>query len=144
MYDALRAAGDGLGVVDAGYYAIESLRLEKGYRAFGRELTPDVGPVEAGLLFACKLRTDVDFLGRAAVEQARAPDPRDGWCRSWSTTPTPMLWGGELVLRDGRAGRPGHQRGVGRDRRRLRGARARRRPGRRDVARLGRRPGRTP
>ena len=46
-----------------GYYAIESLRLEKGYRAFGRELTPSDNPVEAGLLFACKLKTDIDFLG---------------------------------------------------------------------------------
>ncbi len=40
VYDDLMAAGAGLGVQDAGYYAIESLRLEKGYRAFGRELTP--------------------------------------------------------------------------------------------------------
>ena len=76
VYDALMAAGADLGVVDAGYSAIESLRLEKGYRAFGRELTPDHSPVEAGLLFACKLRTDVDFLGRAAVEAARAAGPR--------------------------------------------------------------------
>jgi len=37
----------------AGYYAIESLRLEKGYRAFGRELGPDTSPVEAGLSFTC-------------------------------------------------------------------------------------------
>src|SRR5262249_15116437 len=55
VYEDLMAAGADLGVVNAGYYAIESLRLEKGYRAFGRELTPDYNPVEAGLLFACKL-----------------------------------------------------------------------------------------
>src|SRR5262249_4925113 len=64
------------GAVNAGYYAIESMRLEKGYRAFGRELTPDFGPVEAGLLFACKLGTDINFLGREAVEKARAEGPR--------------------------------------------------------------------
>ena len=57
-------------MVNGGYYAIESLRLEKGYRAFGRELTPDDNPVEAGLLFACKLETDIGFLGREAVEKA--------------------------------------------------------------------------
>ncbi len=51
VYDALRARRR-LGLADAGYYAIESLRLEKGFRAFGRELTPDYTPVEAGLLFA--------------------------------------------------------------------------------------------
>src|SRR5260370_35666603 len=48
----LMAAGADLGVVNAGDYAIESLRLEKAYRAFGREPTPDYNPVEAGLLFA--------------------------------------------------------------------------------------------
>ena len=67
VYDALRAAGDELGLADAGYHAIESLRLEKGYRAFGRDLTPDLTPVEAGLVFATALerrgRPDKDFLG---------------------------------------------------------------------------------
>ena len=101
VYDALMAAGADLGVVDAGYSAIESLRLEKGYRAFGRELTPDHAPVEAGLLFACKLRTDVDFLGRAAVEAARAAGPRRRLVSVVVADPDPMLWGGELVLRDG-------------------------------------------
>ena len=102
-YADLVDAGAGLGLVNAGYYAIESLRLEKAYRAFGRELTPDYSPVEAGLLFACKLRTGIPFLGRAAVEQARAAGPRrrlvslvlDG------AGPDAMIWGGELVLRDG-------------------------------------------
>ena len=62
---------------------INSLRLEKGYRAFGTELTPDHNPVEAGLLFATKLKTDIPFLGRDAVEQARADGPGDGWPPSW-------------------------------------------------------------
>jgi len=61
------AAGGQFGVGRGGYYTIESLRLEKGYRAFGRELTPSENPVEAGLLFACKLKTDIAFLGREAV-----------------------------------------------------------------------------
>ena len=71
VYDAVRAAGEPLGAVDAGYYAIESLRLEKGYRAFGRELTPDYTPVEAGLVFATALTGDKDFLGRAALSAHR-------------------------------------------------------------------------
>ena len=75
VYDAIMAAGADLGVTDAGYYAIESLRLEKGYRAFGRELTPDYGPVEAGLVFATKVRSEVDFLGRHALQEARAAGP---------------------------------------------------------------------
>ncbi|MCP9275038.1 GcvT family protein [Mycolicibacterium arenosum] len=101
VYDDLLAAGAELGVRRAGYYAIESLRLEKGYRAFGRELTPGENPVEAGLLFACKLSTDIDFLGRAAVERSKADGPRKR-CVGFSVrSADPMLWGGELILRDG-------------------------------------------
>ncbi len=103
-YEDLVAAGADLGLANAGYYAIESMRLEKAYRAFGRELTPDYDPVEAGLLFACKLKTAIPFLGREAVEKARAEGPRR---RLVSLTlpgpvdPGTMIWGGELVLRDG-------------------------------------------
>ena len=55
------------------------MRLEKGYCAFGRELTPNENPVGAGLLFACKLKTDVDLLGRTAVERAPPAGRASGW-----------------------------------------------------------------
>ena len=104
---ALTAAGAESGLVNAGYYTIESMRLEKGYRAYGRELTPEYDPVEAGLLFACKLGDAVPFLGREAVEKARADGPRRRLV-SVLADPAgagglgrPMLWGGELLLRDG-------------------------------------------
>jgi glycine cleavage system aminomethyltransferase T/glycine/D-amino acid oxidase-like deaminating enzyme len=102
VHEDLMAAGADLGLVNAGYYAIESLRLEKGYRAFGRELTPDYNPVEAGLQFACKLGTDVSFLGREAVEKARLAGPRRRLVSLVLGDPDAMMWGGELVLRDGR------------------------------------------
>jgi 4-methylaminobutanoate oxidase (formaldehyde-forming) len=101
VYDALMSAGVEFGGRPGGYYAIESLRLEKGYRAFGRELTPNDNPVEAGLLFACKLGTDVDFLGRTAVQTAKAKGPRRKLIGFTVASPAAMLWGGELVLRDG-------------------------------------------
>jgi len=111
VYDAVVASGADLGVVDAGYYAIESLRLEKGFRAFGRELTPDYTPVEAGLVFATGLdKRDadgkpLDFLGRAALaehrDRLRAGGPRRRLVSFVVQDPGPMLWGGELVLRDG-------------------------------------------
>jgi heterotetrameric sarcosine oxidase gamma subunit len=103
VYQDLMAAGEPLGVVNAGYYAIESMRLEKAYRAFGRELTPDYDPAEAGLLFACKLKTDIGFLGRAAVEQAKARGPRRRLVSLVLDDPDAAMWGGELVLRDGLA-----------------------------------------
>jgi glycine cleavage system aminomethyltransferase T len=50
---------------------IESLRFEKEYRAFGRELTPEFTPVEAELAFATGLDSDEDFLGRQALSDHR-------------------------------------------------------------------------
>jgi glycine cleavage system aminomethyltransferase T/glycine/D-amino acid oxidase-like deaminating enzyme len=101
VYDALKSAGAGLGLVDAGYYAIESMRLEKGYRAFAKELTPEVDPVEAGLTFTCKLGTDIDFLGRGAVEKAKAAGPSRRLASFVCEDPDAMIWGGELLIRDG-------------------------------------------
>jgi 4-methylaminobutanoate oxidase (formaldehyde-forming) len=101
VYADLMAAGADLGVVNAGYYAIESLRLEKAYRAFGRELTPDYNPAEAGLLFACKLGGSLGFLGREAVEKARSDGPRRRLVSVVLDDGEAMLWGGELLLRDG-------------------------------------------
>jgi 4-methylaminobutanoate oxidase (formaldehyde-forming) len=109
VYDALRAEGEDLGLADAGYHAIESLRLEKGYRAFGRDLTPDLTPVEAGLLFATALSgrggSDKDFLGRTALEahrdRLRDPGPRRRIVSFVAAEPEPVVWGGELLLRDG-------------------------------------------
>jgi glycine cleavage system aminomethyltransferase T len=75
--------------------------LEKAYRAFGRELTPDYNPVEAGLLFACKLTASAGFLGREAVEKARADGPRRRLVSVVLADPDVLAWGGELLLRDG-------------------------------------------
>ena len=101
VYEDLMRVGEPFGVGRGGYYTIESMRLEKGYRAFGRELTPSENPVEAGLLFACKLKSDIGFLGRAAVEKAKAEGPRRKLVGFSVDVPEAMLWGGELVLRDG-------------------------------------------
>jgi 4-methylaminobutanoate oxidase (formaldehyde-forming) len=102
---AVHAAITAGGAVNAGYYTIESLRLEKGYRAFGRELTPDLTPAEAGLVFATALKGDKDFLGREALVAHRDRLAQGGPRRRVASfvldDPGPMLWGGELVLRDG-------------------------------------------
>jgi 4-methylaminobutanoate oxidase (formaldehyde-forming) len=101
VYDAIMEAGQEAGVRDAGYYAIESLRLEKGYRAWGRELTPDTTPYEAGLGFAVKLDKG-DFLGREALLAARTkPLARRLVSFVGLSTDTPLAHGGELILRDG-------------------------------------------
>lgn len=103
VYEQLSERGREFGLVPGGYYSINSLRLDKGYRAFGSDLTPDYNPVEAGLLFACKLKTDIAFLGRDQVELARTEGPRRRLVSLVLDDPDVMMWGGELVLRDGQA-----------------------------------------
>ena len=101
VYGDLLAAGGDLGLADAGYYAINSLRLDKGYRGFGSDLSPDYTPLEAGLRFTCKLKTPIDFIGRTALESAIADGPRRRLVSLRVGDPDLMLWGGELVLHDG-------------------------------------------
>ena len=66
LWDTLWEAGQPEGMVAAGYKAIDTLRLEKGYRYWSSEITPDYTPLEAGLGFAVKFNKG-DFLGREAL-----------------------------------------------------------------------------
>ncbi|MDG4823623.1 FAD-dependent oxidoreductase [Asanoa sp. WMMD1127] len=68
LWDLMVDAGAPHGLRPAGYRAIESMRLEKGYRVWGSDITPETTPNEAGLSFA--VRTDKDFLGSAALRGA--------------------------------------------------------------------------
>ncbi len=101
VYEQLMAAGQDLGVRNAGYYALDSLRLEKGYRAWGRELTPDVNPFEAGLSFAVRLDKPGGFVGREALVRARAEGAKRRIVSLVVEAAHTNLWGGELILRDG-------------------------------------------
>ncbi len=101
VYEQLVETGREFGLAQGGYYTINSLRLEKGYRAFGTDLTPEYNPVEAGLLFTCKLKTDIGFLGRESVEKAKAEGARRKLVSLVLDDPEVMMWGGELILRDG-------------------------------------------
>jgi 4-methylaminobutanoate oxidase (formaldehyde-forming) len=102
VWDRLVATGADVGLRRAGYYAINALRLDKGYRAFGPELGPDRSPVEAGLTFTCDLSGDRAFVGRDVVERQRADGPVRRLASFVVDDPTAVLWGGELLLRDGR------------------------------------------
>ena len=102
VYEALLAAGRDLGIVNAGYYAIDSLRLEKGYRAWGRELSPDINPYEAGLAFAVRLGKPGGFRGRDALAALEARQPlRRRIVSLVVDAPHTNVWGNELILRNG-------------------------------------------
>ncbi|SVB71892.1 uncharacterized protein METZ01_LOCUS224746, partial [marine metagenome] len=72
VYNLLTELGQAHGIANAGYRAIDSLRLEKGYRIWGADVTPDHTPLEAGLGWAAKLKTDTPFFGREALELQKA------------------------------------------------------------------------
>ena len=75
LWRTLWEAGEGHGLVAGGYRAIDSLRLEKGYRVWGADITPDEHPLQAGLDFAVKFDKG-EFIGREALLRAR--DGREG------------------------------------------------------------------
>ncbi len=88
----------------AGHYAINSLRLEKAYRAWGHELSPDETPIEAGLSFALAWDKLAGFVGRDALQAQRASGPNALPKRLVgfrALDPELTLWGGERLRRDG-------------------------------------------
>src|SRR5436309_2342576 len=110
VYDTLSEAGDTLGLVDAGYYAIDSLRLEKGYRAWGRELTPDDTPLEAGLGWAVRFDKGSEFLGRQALLERKGQPLVKRLVSLVLDNPELLPWGDEPP-RAGASARPPSPRG---------------------------------
>jgi sarcosine dehydrogenase len=99
VYDVLWNAGTDLGLANAGHYAINSLRLEKGYRAWGSDISPDDTPWEAGLAFA--VCWDKSFLGRDALLQQKSQGLTRRLTAFVLADPGPPLWGSEPIYRDG-------------------------------------------
>jgi heterotetrameric sarcosine oxidase gamma subunit len=75
LWSTLWAAGREHGLVAAGYRAIDALRLEKGYRVWSSDITPDETPYDAGLGFAVALDKAVPSIGHEALVAARAAGP---------------------------------------------------------------------
>ena len=100
VYQTLLRVGAEFGVANAGYYAIDSLRIEKGYRAWGRELTPEINPYEAGLSFAVRL-DGRHFRGRDSLAAIDPTTIRRRIVSLVIDAPHTNLWGNELILRNG-------------------------------------------
>jgi sarcosine dehydrogenase len=101
VYDAIMDAGKEFNIVNAGYRAIESLRLEKGYRAWGSDIGPDHTPLEAGLGWAVKLKRNVPFQGREAIEAQRGQKLKKFLCTFTVDDPNIVLLGRETIYRNG-------------------------------------------
>jgi len=102
VYDTMMEAGRDCGLVNAGYRAIESCRLEKGYRAWGSDIGPDHTPVEAGLAWAVKTRKDTPFKGRPAIERQLATGVKKRLAGFVVDDPEVVLLGRETIYRDGK------------------------------------------
>ena len=101
VYDLLWGAGQGLGIRDIGYRAIDSLRLEKGYLYWSADITPDYTPIEAGLGFRVHLKAKSDFCGRAILDSQKTGGTARKLCTFTSDQTLPVT-GGETILKDGR------------------------------------------
>ena len=93
---ALWHAGEAEGMIAGGYRAIESLRLEKGYRYWSGEIGPDYTPYEAGLGFAVKLNKE-NFIGREALIKQKAEGLQRKLCCLTLANPSMVAIGNEPI-----------------------------------------------
>ena len=100
-YETLWKAGQAFNIRHAGYRAIESLRLEKGYRYWSSDLTPDYNPFEAGLGFCVSLKKKVPFIGKEALRKAKENGVEQQLCCFVLSKDVELL-GGETIICDGK------------------------------------------
>eukprot|EP00930_Biecheleria_cincta_P082328 TRINITY_DN72081_c0_g1_i1.p1 TRINITY_DN72081_c0_g1~~TRINITY_DN72081_c0_g1_i1.p1 ORF type:complete len:883 (+),score=157.74 TRINITY_DN72081_c0_g1_i1:53-2701(+) len=106
VYQTLKevvAVSPTLALQNAGYLAIDSLRIEAGRLAWGHELTPEETPLEAGLGFAVKIGKPGGFIGEDAIAAQKAQGVAQRCCLFVAAADAagPYIWGGEPILMDG-------------------------------------------
>jgi glycine cleavage system aminomethyltransferase T len=101
LWDLLWQAGLPLGVIAAGRGAFDSLRVEKGYRFYGRDMWSEHAPFEAGLGFTVNLEKG-DFVGRDALIRRQAEGPRRRLVTLTLDDPSRVVMGSEPVYADGK------------------------------------------
>jgi glycine cleavage system aminomethyltransferase T/glycine/D-amino acid oxidase-like deaminating enzyme len=100
VFDAVTAAGEDLGLRLAGYHALDSLRLEKGYRHLGHDIGPDIDPFDAGLGFTVAL--DKPFVGSDALRRLQGQPRTRRVVYVALSNPAADLVHHETLLADGR------------------------------------------
>ena len=102
VYEEIIGAGVGCGLVHAGYHAMNSLRMEKGYRHFGHDIGEEDTPLEAGLGFAVSFDKPGGFIGREALLAQREQGVRRRLVNFRLEASEPLLYHNEPIWRDGR------------------------------------------
>ena len=101
VFDALTEAGTSFGLVHAGYHALNSLRMEKGYRHWGHDISPDETPIEAGLVFAVNWSKPDGFIGREALLRQKDNGVHQRLAQFALGNPDRLLYHNEPIWRDG-------------------------------------------
>jgi 4-methylaminobutanoate oxidase (formaldehyde-forming) len=101
VYLALHQAGADLGLKDAGYFAMDALRIESKRRAWGAEIGPDESPIEADMLMHVNWNKPVAFNGRSALQERLAQPLHKKLVYFELDSSDAYLWGGETVLFNG-------------------------------------------
>jgi glycine cleavage system aminomethyltransferase T/glycine/D-amino acid oxidase-like deaminating enzyme len=101
LWRTLWEAGEPHDIVAGGYRAIDSMRLEKGYRVWGADITPDETPYEGGVGFCVKLDKEGGFIGREALAEADESGPRTRLCCLLLEDPRSVALGNEPVRIEG-------------------------------------------
>ena len=105
VYDVLAEAGKDLGLRNAGFFALNSLRMEKGYRHWGHDIGEEDTPLESGLGFAVAMDKPDGFIGREALlrqKELGIVKKRLVQVKVVNDGDTPMLFHHEPLLRDGK------------------------------------------
>ena len=100
-YDTLVTKGREHGLRHAGFHAMESLRIEKGYRAWGPDLTDQDTPLEAGLRFAIAFKKTTEFIGKSALLRQLKQGVKRRLVMFTLDDPDPLLLGDEPIYRNG-------------------------------------------
>jgi len=103
VYDVIVAAGSEFGLVHAGYHALNSLRMEKGYRHWGHDITDEDTPLEAGLGFAVKFGKEGGFTGRDALLEQKEHGLKRRLLQFLLQDAQPLLYHNEPIWRDGQS-----------------------------------------
>lgn len=102
VFDTIEDAGGPIGLRLCGYHALDSLRMEKGYRSWGHDVSTDETPLEAGLGFAVAWDKPGGFIGREALLTHRESGPAQRLMQFRLPDDSPLLYHNEPIWSDGR------------------------------------------
>jgi 4-methylaminobutanoate oxidase (formaldehyde-forming) len=100
VYDRILEKGKAFGLRHAGYHALNSLRMEKGYRHWSHDITIDDTPIEAGLGFVVSFKKEGGFIGKEALLKQKEEGVKKRMVQFILDDPEPLIYHNEPIWRD--------------------------------------------